>query len=56
MRPAVILTKDGGLKNVLWNLAPSIKVDVLANVLVDVAVNGNSQQIFENADMNQFSK
>ncbi|KAH7400370.1 hypothetical protein BKA64DRAFT_723106 [Cadophora sp. MPI-SDFR-AT-0126] len=50
-RPAFVLPKDGGLKNAVMGLLPSVRVDALAAVLLDAATHGGELQTLENGDL-----
>lgn len=50
-RPAFVLPKDGGLKNVVMGVLPSVKIDALAAVLLDASMHGGELQTLENADL-----
>ena len=46
-----MLPKDGGLKNVVMGVLPSVKIDALAAVLLDASMHGGELQTLENADL-----
>ena len=49
MRPAMVLTKETSVQSLILGLGPSVRVDVLARVMLDVALKGSSERIMENA-------
>ena len=51
MRPAFVLGKERTMGNALGGLLPSVRVDELAAVLLDVAENGAERKTWENADL-----
>lgn len=51
MRPAFVLSETTNVKELVFSLGPSVKVDVLAKTMLDIAVNGSERQIWENADI-----
>lgn len=53
MRPGMVLTKAGSALDLVRGLGPSVKVNTLAKVIVDVALNGSKDDSFENATINQ---
>ena len=49
MRPAAVLTKEKSVMNSVRRSLPfSIRVDELASVLIDVAINGSKEESWEN--------
>ena len=52
MRLGMVLSKEISSRNVIVGLGPSVRVDVLASVMLDLAVNGSGHQIFENSMIN----
>ncbi|KAH7364803.1 hypothetical protein BKA65DRAFT_447960 [Rhexocercosporidium sp. MPI-PUGE-AT-0058] len=50
-RPAFVLSKGNGVKNLVMSLLPSVGVDALAAVLLDTAINGGNMQTLENAEL-----
>lgn len=54
MRPGMVLTKDGSALDLVRGLGfPSVKVNTLAKVIVDVALNGSKDDSLENVLINQ---
>ncbi|CAI7677528.1 unnamed protein product [Penicillium discolor] len=51
MRPAMVLAQDMSLRSLAFSLGPSVKVDGLAGVMVDLALKGGKKNIWENADL-----
>ncbi|KAF9888973.1 hypothetical protein FE257_008143 [Aspergillus nanangensis] len=49
MRPGMVLSRQGTLMDQVRGLAPSVRVDVLAKAAVDVAVQGHTENIWENS-------
>ncbi|OJJ48238.1 hypothetical protein ASPZODRAFT_140552 [Penicilliopsis zonata CBS 506.65] len=57
LRPGMVLGKEMTLKDrLVQGLAPSVKVDVLAGLMLDVALKGGSQDIFENSAINELGR
>ncbi|KAL4971680.1 hypothetical protein BDW66DRAFT_145653 [Aspergillus desertorum] len=54
MRPGMVLTRQGTFVDRIRGLAPSVRVDVLARAAVDVAVQGHSEKIWENAQVTEW--
>ncbi|KAL4913008.1 hypothetical protein BDW62DRAFT_193526 [Aspergillus aurantiobrunneus] len=48
MRPGLVPSAQGTLRDRLWSLAPSVRMDILARTMTDVALNGNKETTFEN--------
>lgn len=48
MRPGFVLVQMTNLMDMIEGLAPSVRVDVLAAVMIHVALNGIKHQIMEN--------
>ncbi|KAL4768960.1 hypothetical protein BDW60DRAFT_225393 [Aspergillus nidulans var. acristatus] len=57
LRPAMILSKGWSLGWLLFGMTPSIAVDTLSRVMLDLAVNGGrAGRIVENSEMNAWDK
>ncbi|RAH65697.1 putative nucleoside-diphosphate-sugar epimerase [Aspergillus aculeatinus CBS 121060] len=54
MRPGMVLSRQGTLADRVRSLAPSVRVDVLARAAVDLAVQGHSEKIWENAQITEW--
>ena len=52
MRPGMVLSKETNVRSLVFGLGPSVRVDVLAAVMLDVALKGSEQQILENSEIN----
>ena len=52
MRPGLVLAKETSFRDLIRGMAPSVRVDRLAGLMVKTALNGADQQIFENTAMN----
>ncbi|KAF7590000.1 hypothetical protein BBP40_003444 [Aspergillus hancockii] len=48
LRPAMVLSREMSIRSLVSGLGPSIKMDPLAGVVVDIALRGHSEQILEN--------
>jgi hypothetical protein len=55
MRPGMVLSKETNMRSLVMGLGPSVRVDVLAAVMLGVALNGSEHQILENSTINQLS-
>ena len=53
VRPGFVLKKETNVRDLVRELGPSVRVDVLAKVMLGAALNGNEQQILENSNINQ---
>jgi hypothetical protein len=53
MRPGMVLAKETNVKDIVRGLLPSVRVDVMASKMLDVALKGSDHQIFENTDIGQ---
>ena len=53
MRPGMVLAKDANIRDMIRSLAPSVKVDVLAKVMLKVALDGSRDRVIENSTINQ---
>ncbi|KAA8649581.1 uncharacterized protein ATNIH1004_002252 [Aspergillus tanneri] len=53
MRPGMVLTKQRTIGDFIRGLAPSVKVDVLAKAMVEIALHGNQSRIFENSTISE---
>lgn len=51
MRPAMIISPGMSLHSIVFGLGPSVKVDVLARSMVELALKGGDKAVWENADM-----
>ncbi|KAJ5650304.1 uncharacterized protein N7484_004027 [Penicillium longicatenatum] len=51
MRPAMIISREMSLRSLIFGLGPSVKVDVLAEYMIELALKGGDKAIWENADM-----
>ncbi|CRG83796.1 hypothetical protein PISL3812_01152 [Talaromyces islandicus] len=51
MRPGMVLPKEMTIRSLVFGLGPSVKVDALAEVMIDVALRGNDCQVFENTNI-----
>jgi len=48
MRPGMVLAKEMNVRDWVRGFGPSVRVDVLARVMVDVAVEGSGERVWEN--------
>lgn len=48
MRPGMVLSKEMTIRSLVFGLGPSVKVDALAQVMIDLALQGNERQVLEN--------
>lgn len=48
MRPGMVLAKEMTIRSLVFSLGPSVKVDALAKVMIDLALRGNERQVLEN--------
>lgn len=53
LRPAMVLALEMSLHSLAFGLGPSVKVDILAKAMLDLAVNGGEKNIWENVDISQ---
>lgn len=53
LRPGFVLRKEFSLLDVARSLAPSVRLDALAKVMVDIALNGFESDTLENGDILQ---
>ncbi|KAJ5631962.1 hypothetical protein N7490_008301 [Penicillium lividum] len=51
MRPAMFISQGMSLHSLVFGLGPSVKVDVLAKSMIELALKGGDKAIWENADM-----
>ena len=51
MRPGMVLKKEFNMRDAVRGLAPSVRVDVLAKAMVEVAVKGGEKDTFENVNL-----
>ncbi|KAL4735748.1 hypothetical protein BDV11DRAFT_28147 [Aspergillus similis] len=57
LRPAMILSKGWSLGRLLFGVMPSIAVDTLGRVMLDLAIDGGkSGKVLENSEMNAWDK
>lgn len=56
MRPGMVLTKESSVVDWIRGAAPSVRVDVLAKAMINVAVQGGKDRIFENAEIPEIAK
>ncbi|MCJ1242994.1 hypothetical protein MMC30_000190 [Trapelia coarctata] len=53
MRPGMVLSKETNIRSLIVGLGPSVRMDVLAAAMLDIALNGSEHRIMENATINQ---
>ena len=53
MRPAMVLSVEMNLHRLVFSLGPSVKVDVLAHSMIELALNGGGKTTWENVDINR---
>ncbi|KAJ6021054.1 hypothetical protein N7540_006558 [Penicillium herquei] len=53
MRPGLVLSRGMSLRNLIFGLAPSIRVDDIARSMVYLAVKGSEKRIWENDEMKE---
>ncbi|KAF5861520.1 hypothetical protein ETB97_012846 [Aspergillus alliaceus] len=53
LRPAMVVSRELTLRSLIFGLGPSIKVDVLAEVMLDIALHGHNEKILENFMMDK---
>ncbi|KAB8236567.1 putative nucleoside-diphosphate-sugar epimerase [Aspergillus alliaceus] len=53
LRPAMVVSRELTLRSLIFGLGPSIKVDVLAGVMLDIALHGHNEKILENFMMDK---
>ena len=51
MRPALVLSRETSLHSLVFGIGPSVKVDVLAQSMVELALEGGEKGIWENTDI-----
>ncbi|KAL4805661.1 hypothetical protein BDV18DRAFT_11854 [Aspergillus unguis] len=51
VRPGLVPTVPGTLRDYFWSLAPSVPKHMLAKAMIDVAIHGNEEAIIENQTM-----
>ncbi|KAL4879850.1 hypothetical protein BJY04DRAFT_192543 [Aspergillus karnatakaensis] len=51
MRPGLVPSTQGTLKDLLWGLATSVRVDHLSRAMIDIAIGGHEKTTFENQDI-----
>jgi hypothetical protein len=49
----MVLANDMSVRTLVAGLGPSVKVDVLAAVLLNIALNGSKQQTLDNTAINE---
>jgi hypothetical protein len=49
----MVLSKETNLRSLVFGLGPSVRTDILAAAMLEVAVKGNEQQILENSDISR---
>ena len=49
----MVLSKEVNLRSLAFGLGPSVRVDVLAKVLLGIALSGSEHKILENSNINQ---
>ncbi|CAP97094.1 Pc21g21970 [Penicillium rubens Wisconsin 54-1255] len=53
MRPAMVLAPGTSLHSLVFGIGPSVKLDNLAGVTLELALKGGKKNIWENADLNR---
>jgi len=51
MRPGMIISPGMSLHSIVFGLGPSVRVDVIAKSMVELALKGGDKAIWENAEM-----
>jgi hypothetical protein len=53
MRPGFVLAKEQSIKDIVRGLGPSVRVDVLAQVMIALLLNGSKRQVVENTEIRE---
>lgn len=53
VRPALVLSREWSLRNMIYSIWSSIKVGLLATKMLDLALEGGDKTIWENSEINQ---
>jgi len=56
MRPGMVMSSELTLRSMVLCLTTSVRVDVLAGAMLDLALEGGEKKIWENADIIQANK
>ncbi|BCS17487.1 putative nucleoside-diphosphate-sugar epimerase [Aspergillus puulaauensis] len=54
MRPGLVPSTQGTLRDRLWGMFPSVRMDLLARAMLDIAINGNKETTIENQTINEW--
>ncbi len=54
MRPGLVPSMQGTIRDRLWGLFPSVRMDRLARAMIDIAINGNKDTTIENQTINEW--
>lgn len=53
MRPGMVRSKETNIRSLVLGFGPSVRVDMLAAAMLEIALNGNEDQTLENATINK---
>lgn len=53
MRPGMVVSKGMTIRSLTFGFGLSVKVDVLAKVMIYLALRGNDRQVLENSDIRE---
>lgn len=54
MRPSLVPSTQGTIRDRVWSMFPSVRMDLLARAMVDIALNGNEETTIENQTINEW--
>ncbi|KAL4900112.1 hypothetical protein BDW74DRAFT_162392 [Aspergillus multicolor] len=56
MRPGLVPSAAGAVRDLLWGLVPSVRLDFLVNAMISLALRGNEKRIWENGEIKGFGQ
>ena len=56
VRPGMVLRKKWAVTDWIWGAGPSVRVDVLAKAMINLALEGGKEKIIENSDLSEIAK
>ncbi|KAL3466895.1 hypothetical protein BJX64DRAFT_249222 [Aspergillus heterothallicus] len=54
MRPGLVPSSDGTIRDGIWSLFPSARKDLLAKAMIDIALKGHSENIISNQAISEW--
>ncbi|KAL2812001.1 hypothetical protein BJX63DRAFT_397865 [Aspergillus granulosus] len=56
MRPGLVPSSDGTIRDRIWSLFPSVRKELLAKAMIDIALKGHAENTISNQAINEWGK